>query len=176
MTTTSHQLARTVNSYLRRRPDETLCLSPVWQACKQHARAGRCVHRGTCPVPKVSPVVVDERSRVLMLQGRTRFRLPEVGITNDFGTLQETCVTFARALGVEGPWTQPGHKEPIQIVLAVGDEEDGLRSKVALRYLYRTFANRCRFAEKAPQVWVPLTELDSDLATRVSSSIGQVVG
>ncbi|MEV3994901.1 hypothetical protein AB0K62_04315 [Streptomyces halstedii] len=41
--------------------------------------------------------------------------------------------------------------------------------RVAVRYLVRTHAALCRFASGAPQVWTPLTEVDLELARRVSS-------
>ncbi|WP_440575459.1 hypothetical protein [Streptomyces sp. AC154] len=161
------------HSYLHRRPGESLLLSPPSQTLELHARAGTCVHRGTCPVLKISPVVVDERNRVLMLQGRSRVRLPETEIDLDFEILAVAAATLARALGVADLWAQPGTEELIHVEPARADPEDGLRTKVSIRYLYRTHSAMCQFASGAPQVWVPLAEVDSDLAKRVGSLLAE---
>ncbi|WP_121841066.1 hypothetical protein [Streptomyces sp. S5] len=169
------EAARIVSAYTHRRPAEALALAPLWQTLGQHARAGGCAHRGTCPVLKVSPVVVDERGRVLMLQGRTRVRLPEAAPLPESDSFAEAAVTLARALGVGQPWMLPGVQDPILLDPGRADPEDGLRSKVAIRYLYRAHSDLCAFVAGAPQVWVPLRAADHRLADRVSSFLGERV-
>ncbi|MGN5633253.1 hypothetical protein AAIO99_14505 [Streptomyces sp. AC154] len=116
---------------------------------------------------------MDERNRVLMLQGRSRVRLPETEIDLDFEILAVAAATLARALGVADLWAQPGTEELIHVEPARADPEDGLRTKVSIRYLYRTHSAMCQFASGAPQVWVPLAEVDSDLAKRVGSLLAE---
>ncbi|MER8116244.1 hypothetical protein [Streptomyces sp. NPDC094031] len=116
---------------------------------------------------------MDEQNRVLMLQGRTRARLPEVPATGDFETLAEAATTLARALGIGELWVQPGCEEPILLEPARADPEDGLRTKVAIRYLYRTIASLAQFAPGAPQVWVPLAEAGTELEQRVNSVLAE---
>lgn len=163
-------LARTVSDYTHRRPGESPTLAPLWQTLAQHAKAGACHHRGTCPLVTVGPVVVNEHHEVLMVRGgRAPARLPEARLTEGFDTLAEAAFDLARALGVEQLWIQPGCEDPIQLYTARADPQDGDRMRVAVRYLVRTHAALCRFAPGAPQVWTPLTEVDLELARRVSS-------
>lgn len=169
------EAARIVSSYMYRRPAEALALVPLWQTLGQHARVGKCAHRGTCPVLKVSPVVVDERGMVLTLQGRTQAQLPEAAPAADCDTFTEGAVTLARTLGVGQPWMLPGGEEPILLDPGLADPEDGLRGKVVIRFLFRMHSDLCAFVPGAPQVWVPLSEIDNRLADRVASLTGERV-
>ncbi|MER5632197.1 hypothetical protein [Streptomyces nitrosporeus] len=170
------QVARTVSDYMHRRPGESLVLSPLWQTLAQHVKAGTCHHRGTCPLVVVSPIVVDEHLRVLMLQsGRGPARLPETRPPAGFETLADAASTLARALGVGQLWAHPGCESPVQLDAARADPQDGDRMRIAFRYLYRTHASLSCFAPGAPQVWVPLAETDLDLARRVNSFLAEGV-
>lgn len=169
-------VARAVSDYMHRRPGEQRVLSPLWQTLTQHARAGACHHRGTCPIVTASPIVINERLQVLMVHGgRGPARLPEARFTEGFDTLGEAASTLARALGVEQLWTQPGCEDPIQLHISRADAQDGDRTRVAVRYLSRTHASLCRFAPGAPQVWIPLNEVDLELARRVNSGLAEGV-
>ena len=85
-------LARTVSDYTHRRPSESPTLAPLWQTLAQHAKAGACHHRGTCPLVTVGPVVVNEHHEVLMVRGgRAPARLPEARLTEGFDTLTEAA-------------------------------------------------------------------------------------
>ncbi len=169
------EAAKVVNAYTHRYPAESLVLAPLWQTLGDHARAGACTHRGTCPVLRVSPVVVDECGRVLMLQGRNRVRLPEGVPEADCDTYPEAAVTMARTLGVGEPWTLPQWQAPLLLDPGRADQEDGQRGKVVIRYLFQAHSSLCTFAVGAPQVWVPLGEIDHRVARRVSSLIGERV-
>ncbi|MEU0739290.1 hypothetical protein [Streptomyces sp. NPDC006134] len=172
----THEIARVVNAYVHRRPGESLALAPLWQTLQQHAKTGTCAHRGSCPVVKVSPVVVDEHHRVLTLESvRGRLRLPEAGVPAGFDTLPELAINLARALGAWEVWVQPGCEDPIHLEPARADPEDGLRTRVAIRYLYRTHSETCRFAPGAPQRWTPLSEMDHTLADRVGTFLAEEV-
>lgn len=166
------ELARTVSAYVHRCPGESLTLSPLWLTLAQHQRAGACVHMGTCPILKVSPVIVDEQHRLLMLRQASRFVLPETGL-EEYDTLREAAETLARAAGVEEPWLQPGCEDPIQLFPARAAPEDGDRTRVVIRFLFRTHSGLCRFPDSAPQTWVPLVEVDIDLARRVESFLAE---
>ncbi|MFI8815687.1 MULTISPECIES: hypothetical protein [unclassified Streptomyces] len=159
-----------MSDYMHRSPDETVALAPFWEALAQHAKAGACHHRGTCPIVVISPIIVDERHRVLMLRsspGRPPI-LPEAGLVAGFETLEEASSTLARALGVWKPLAQPGLDGPIQLHATTDKSQGDTRTKVSVRYLYRTASSQCAFVVEAPQIWVPLTEVDTDLARRVS--------
>ena len=105
-------VARAVSDYMHRRPGESSALSALWHTLQQHARAGACHHRDTCPVVTTSPIVVNEDHEVLMLQGgRAPARLPEARLADGFATLGEAAFNLARALGVEQVWVQPGCEE-----------------------------------------------------------------
>ncbi|WP_405686105.1 hypothetical protein OG204_18800 [Streptomyces sp. NBC_01387] len=163
-------VARAVSEYMHRCPGESLALAPLWQTLKQHAKAGTCNHRGTCPIVTASPIVVNESHEVLMLRGgRSPARLPEARLTDGFATLSEAAFNLARALGVERMWTQPGCEDPIQLDTARADVQDGDRMRVAVRYLVRTQAALCHFAPGAPQVWIPLAQVDIELARRAGA-------
>ncbi|MFD5831942.1 hypothetical protein [Lentzea sp. NPDC060358] len=169
-------VARAVSDYMHRCPGESLTLAPLWQTLAQHAKAGACHHRGTCPIVTASPIVVNERSQVLMLQGgRGPARLPEARFEEGFDTLGEAALTLARALGVEQLWSQPGCDDPIQLDAGRADVQDGDRMRVAARYLLRTHASLCRFAPGAPQLWVPLNEVDLELSRRVHAVMAERV-
>jgi len=168
------QVCRALSTYLHAHPDESLVLSPLWQFMEQHARAGSCAHRGTCPVIKISPVIVDERGRVLMLQTLSRFKLPEATLTDDFGALSDAAATLARTLGVGQLWKPPGCEDPVHLDPA-RDYVDGLRTKVAFRYLFRAHSWLAQFAAGAPQVWMPLAEAGGDLTKRVAPLLTQEV-
>lgn len=93
-------LARTVSDYTHRRPSESPTLAPLWQTLAQHAKAGACHHRGTCPLVTVGPVVVNEHHEVLMVRGgRAPARLPEARLTEGFDTLAEAAFDLARGPG-----------------------------------------------------------------------------
>lgn len=163
-------VARAVSDYMHRRPGESLALSPLWHTLRQHAVAGTCHHRSTCPIVTTSPAVVNEEHQVLMLQGgRGPARLPEARLSDGFPTLSEAAFSLARALGVEQLWVQPGYEDPIQLHTARADVQDGDRMRVSVRYLIRTHAALCHFARGAPQVWMPLAEVDIELARRANS-------
>ncbi|RZD89300.1 hypothetical protein [Streptomyces albidoflavus] len=166
------EAAKVVSAYTHRYPAESSILAPLWQTLGQHVLAGGCAHRGTCPVLRVSPVVVDERGMVLILQGRTQAQLPEAAPFVDCETYPEAAVTLARTLGVGEPWTLPGWEAPLLLDPGRADQEDGQRGKVVIRYLFRTHSDLCAFVVGAPQVWVPLGEIDHRVAGRVSSLIG----
>ncbi|MFE0771932.1 hypothetical protein [Streptomyces sp. NPDC058861] len=173
---TAHALSQTINTYISRYPDEKPGLSPVWEALQQHVRAGACLHWGTCPAPQISPIVLDEEYRVLMLQGHTRARFPEVGATDDFETFTEAAATLARALGIGNLWVQPGFEIPLHLAFTRADARGGLRPQMVIRYLYRTHSSSAKFVEAAPQMWVPLDEADSGLAERVRSFTAEAIG
>ncbi|MGW9423737.1 hypothetical protein ACWGSU_20545 [Streptomyces koyangensis] len=46
---------------------------------------------------------------------------------------------------------------------------------MVIRYLFRAHSDLCTFAAGAPQVWMPLSEIDRRVAARVSSFIGERV-
>ncbi|GAA3012993.1 hypothetical protein JCM13580A_38590 [Streptomyces drozdowiczii] len=168
-------VARAVSDYMHRRPGESLTLAPLWQTLSQHAKAGTCHHRGTCPIVTASPIVLNERQEVLMLgAGRGTVRIPEARFEDGWDTLAEAASMLARALGVHELWTQPGCEDPVQLHAARADAQDGERMRVAARYLFRTHAGLCRFAPGAPQTWVPLARADIELFTRINSLIAEV--
>ncbi|MFJ9429041.1 hypothetical protein ACIRQY_05180 [Streptomyces sp. NPDC101490] len=170
----AYEMARALNSYVGRYPDEAWGLMSLWSDLKAHAKAGGCVHQGACPAPRISPVVLDEHFRVLMLQGRNGPRLPEAGASEEFEAFPTGAVTLARALGVDAPTEHTGLDEAIHVKLGLTPVADGLRTRVSFRYLYRTIAARCAFAAGAPQMWVPLDEADPELSRRVHSLVAAV--
>ncbi|MEV3994902.1 hypothetical protein AB0K62_04320 [Streptomyces halstedii] len=92
-------LARTVSDYTHRRPHESPTLAPLWQTLAQHAKAGACHHRGTCPLVTVGPVVVNEHHEVLMVRGgRAPARLPEARLT------EGSTRSLKRPSTSRGPW------------------------------------------------------------------------
>jgi hypothetical protein len=165
------ELAQAVGTYSARYPGEALLLSPVWQTLTQHVRASQCLHRGVCPVVKVSPVIVDEEHRVLALRyGTRRPVVPEVDLLDGAESLAETAVQAARLLGVN-PWTEPGCEDPMYMDVGRAAPQDGERSRVAVRYLLRAHSRTCRWVTGAPQVWLPLGDIDQALSLRVRSCL-----
>jgi hypothetical protein len=165
------ELAQAVSTYTTRYRGEALLLSPAWQTLTQHVRAGQCLHRGSCPVVKVSPVIVDEEYRALALRyGERRAVVPEVDLLDGAESLTETAVQAARLLGVD-PWLEPGCEDPIHMDVGRAAPQDGERSRVAVRYLLRAHSRTCRWVAGAPQVWLPLDRVDQTLALRVRSCL-----
>jgi hypothetical protein len=149
-------------------------LALLWQMLRQHAAAGACVHRGTCPTVKIGAVVVDEAHRTLMLGApRGRPRLPEASLTYGGDGLPEDAAVLARSLGVGRPWLPPGGEVPLLLDVARADPEDGLRTRVALRFLVRARAEECVFVEDAPQFWAPREALGITLAKRLDAALAE---
>lgn len=163
------ELARAVSGYLHRYQGESLALAPLWTTIGQHVKAGACLHMGSCPVVTVSPVIVDEDSRILMLRQGDRLALPEAVLSGQ-DALLEAAEAQARELGVRDLWLMPGADDPMQLSPGRAAPEQGPRMRVSFRFLFRTHAALRPFTPK-PQTWVPLGEADIDLARRVSAFI-----
>ncbi|MGZ2360698.1 hypothetical protein LRE75_29135 [Streptomyces sp. 372A] len=170
------ELARTVSGYLHRYPGESLSLALLWQSLAQHARAGACLHMGSCPVLTVSPVIVDQDHRVLMVRERGRLVLPETLLGDRATDMRESAEALARGLGVDDLWLMPGCDDPAMLDPARAAPEAGDRMRVAVRFLFRTHVALRRVTPDW-QAWVPLDEVAIDLARRVGALIahGQTV-
>jgi hypothetical protein len=169
------ELAQAVSAYTNRFRGEALALSPLWQTLTHHVRAGTCLHRGSCPLVKVQPVIVDENHRVLMLQYHGgRPVLPEAGLLAGSEGLAAVAADAARLLGVD-PWVEPGCEHPFHMEVGRAGPEDGERSRVSIRYLLRTHSEIGRWVKGAPQVWTPLGEIEQDLGRRIRAFLGTAV-
>ncbi|WP_327175501.1 hypothetical protein OG599_09385 [Streptomyces sp. NBC_01335] len=167
---TNSELARAVSVYLHRYSGESLNLALLWQSLAQHAKVGTCVHMGTCPMLTVSPVVVDQHHRVLMLRQGDRLVLPEAGLGEHDDTLLDSAKALAREHGLEDLWLMPGSDDPMMLDPARAAPDDGPRMRVAIRFLFRTHAGLRALSSEA-QTWVPLSEVDIGLARRVGALI-----
>ncbi|MGW1837704.1 NUDIX hydrolase [Streptomyces sp. NPDC002067] len=170
MTVDAASLTRDLTDYLRHHPEELGPLMPLYDALRDHARRGRCPHRGRCPEVRAGALLCDERGRLLLLRYGGGWAFPEgVPVAGD-GSLRESAYGLLREFGgVREAWALPGAEGPVLVDVGAADGGGVPRMRVGFRYL---FAAR---AEAVPRVvlrtglarWTGPEEVDGRIAGRV---------
>lgn len=166
MTLEGSQVVKVLTRYVHQYPDETVALMPLYDATRDHAVRGRCLHNNRCPIVKAGALLVDEQERVLALRARNRWAFAEGEPEHDDGSFSDTALRVLREFaGVYDAWTVPGAEYPLVVDVTKAAPEDGPRLRVGFRYLFRAHSSAMSPAliETGQARWVPLSAIETPI-------------
>ncbi|MGW1837970.1 NUDIX hydrolase [Streptomyces sp. BBFR2] len=158
-------LTREMTDYLREHPGEQGGLMPLYDALCDHARRGRCPHRGRCPEIVSGGLLLDERGRVLLLRHGNRWAFPEGAPQPGDLSLRDTAFALLREFGgVREAWAPGAAAGPVMI-----DVTEGRPIRVGFRYLFVTHSGVVPSVVLAYGLarWAALGEIDDRIAARL---------
>ncbi|MEU3711922.1 hypothetical protein [Streptomyces catenulae] len=177
MTVDAASLTRDLTDYLRHHPDELGPLMPLYDALRDHARRGRCPHRGRCPQVRVGALLSEERGRLLLLRHSGGWAFPEGEPVAGDGSLRESAFGLLREFGgVREAWAVPGAEGPVLVDVDEVSGGGAPRLRVGFRYLFAARAGAVpRVALRTGLArWAGPEEVDARIVERVRACTGVV--
>lgn len=162
MSVTDDKIVRELSHYIHEHPAEAMSLMPVYDAARDHAQRGACLHNRRCPLVMTGAVVVDERHRVLSLRHGGGFALAEAQPESQDDSLSGAALRLlAEEAGIRDVWTEPGSEGPFLLDVSRARPEYGPRIRVGFRYLFRAHSGAVLPAmiEVGAAAWVPLADI-----------------
>lgn len=153
------QVVKELSRYIHGHPAETMALMPLYDAARDHAQRGACLHNSRCSVVMTGAIVMDEHHRVLALRHHGSFSLAETAPEPQDDSLRDAALRLlAEETGIRDVWTEPGGEGPFLVDVARAERAYGLRVRVGFRYLFRTHSEAVFPAviETGAAAWVPL--------------------
>ncbi|WP_371791839.1 NUDIX hydrolase [Streptomyces sp. NBC_01471] len=153
------QIVKELSHYIHGRPAETMALMPLYDAARDHAQRGACLHGHRCPLVMTGAIVMDQHHRVLALRHEGSFSLAEaVPEAQDDSLSGAALRLLAEETGIRDVWTEPGSEGPFLVDMARAEPEYGPRIRVGFRYLFRAHSGAVfpAMIETGAAAWVPL--------------------
>ncbi|MEV6753161.1 NUDIX hydrolase [Streptomyces sp. NPDC051214] len=156
------QIVKELAHYIHEHPAETMALMPLYDAARDHAQRGSCLHNHRCPLVMAGAVVVDELNRVLSLRHGGGYSLAELAPEPQDDSLSGAALRLlTEEAGIRDVWTEPGSDGPFLVDVARAPREYGPRIRVGFRYLFRAHSGAIfpTMIETGAAAWVPIAEI-----------------
>ena len=132
------QIVRELSQYIHQHPDEALALLPLYDATRDHAMRGTCLHDNRCPLVTAGALLVNEQDRVFALRDGNRWAFAEGVPGEEDESLSHVALRVLEEFaGVRDVWTVPGSEGPSVIDVSMAAPELGPRLRVGFRYFFR---------------------------------------